>query len=373
VERAKMFVTPATGRNIHSKTGSLPPIATLKAGAPPEPIVRFAFRSFDRQWALSDIRSTALERPALRASVSERQVFLTSLLTTRVGGGPCATVSAYLPDLHHFRGSYGGKDVVPLYRDAEGTPNADPAALKTLGEKLGIRVTVEQLFAYSFGVLAGTDYTERFHEALETPGPRVPVTADPELFAQMTQHGEKLIWLQTFGERFGTGTLPTSGITWKTEPSRLPDGKADIKYDAATDTLHVCDGVLTGVPADVWSFEVSGMDVIPKWLGYRMSKPAGRAASSDSPLDHIRPSTWAPEWSTELIEVVAAIKQTLALIPEGVTLLEAIVAGPLIAADDLPPVSAALRKPPTGKAADGQDEFTFDDGMLPGTNEGGLF
>ena len=74
------------------------------------------------------------------------------------------------------------------------------------------RITVEQLFAYTFGVLAGTDYTERFHEALETPGPRVPLTADPDLFARMVAHGEKLIWLQTFGERFGKGKLPTDGI-----------------------------------------------------------------------------------------------------------------------------------------------------------------
>lgn len=367
VERARMFVTPATGRNIHSRTGNLPPIATLKAGTPPEPIVRFAFRSFDRQWALSDIRSTALERPALRASVSDRQVFLTSLLTTRVGGGPCATVSAYLPDLHHFRGSYGGKDVVPLYRDAKGTPNADPAALKILGDKLGTMVTVELLFAYTFGVLAGTDYTERFHEALETPGPRVPLTADPELFAKMSQHGEKLIWLQTFGERFGAGTLPTAGIEWQAEPSRLPEAKSDIKFDAPTETLKVADGVLTGVPEEVWAFEVSGMDVIPKWLGYRMLKPAGRAASSASPLDHIRPAAWAPEWSTELVEIVAAIKETLAIVPDGIALLERIIAGPLIPAEELPPVPDALRKPPKGGTSSDDAALFFEDGMLPGT------
>ena len=142
--------------------------------------------------------------------------------------------------------------------------------------------------------------------------------------------------------------------TWKTEPSRLPDGKSDIKFDPASQTLQVADGMLTGVPEDVWNFEVSGMDVIPKWLGYRMSKPAGRAASSDSPLDHIRPTTWSPEWSTELVEIVAAIKGTLALVPDGIALLEEIIAGPLIAAAELPPVPDALRKPPaTGKACRG--------------------
>lgn len=371
-DRERCFVT-GSGRNIHTKVAGFKKLVDESIHAESQTIVRYGYRSFDRQWAFQDPRLAALERPALWASLSDRQLFMLTKPTFRLGRGPAAVVSVGIPDLDHFRGSFGGKDVVPLYRDAQGTPNADPAALKVLSDKLGIKVTVEQLFAYTFGVLAGTDYTDRFHEALETPGPRVPVTADPELFAQMTKHGEKLIRLHTFGERFGTGTLPTTGIAWKTEPSRLPDAKADIKYDATTETLQVADGVLTGIPADVWNFEVSGMDVIPKWLGYRMSKPAGRAASSSSPLDHIRPASWSQEWSTELVEIVAAIKETLAIVPDGIALLEQIIAGPLIAADELPDVPAVLRKPPTGRAAAGQEEFVFEDQMLPGTQGEGLF
>ncbi len=372
-ERLKYFAPSKTGRSITTKVPGLTKLAELKPGDAHERIVRFGMRSFDRQWTFQDPRLAKTESPSLWASLSSNQVFLTTMTTTVLGAGPAATLTTAVPDKHHFRGSYGGKDVIPLYRDAQGTPNVDPAALKVLSDKLGVKITVEQLFAYAFGVLAGTDYTERFHEALETPGPRIPVTADAELFAQMTKHGEKLIWLQTFGERFGTDMLPTASITWKTLPSRLPDAKADIKYEPATETLRIADGVLTGVPSDVWDFEVSGMQVIAKWLGYRMSKPVGRAASSDSPLDHIRPTYWSQDWSTELIEIVAAIKETLAIAPDGVALLDQIIVGELIAADELPAVPAALRQPPTGKAAEAQDEFTFDDGMLPGTSEGGLF
>jgi hypothetical protein len=51
----------------------------------------------------------------------------------------------------------------------------------------------------------------------------------------------------------------------------------------------------------------------------------------------------------------------------GVALLDEIIAGPLITADELPPVPVALRQPPKGgkDAADG-DVLIFDDGMLPG-------
>jgi type I restriction-modification system DNA methylase subunit len=361
-ERAEAFITPSAGRNIFTKVAGLERISDLGPRAKSRPVVRYGYRAFDRQWAFADPRMAKTESPSLWASTSHDQIFMLSKTTFRLGAGPAAVISVGVPDLDHFRGSFGGKDVLPLYRDAKGTPNVDPAALNVLRSKLGT-VTVEQLFAYTFGVLAGTDYTERFREALETPGPRVPLTADPALFARMVKHGERLICLQTFGERFGRGKLPTAGITWKKQPSRLPETRADIKYEAATETLCVADGVLTGVPVVVWDFEVSGMEVIPKWLGYRMVKPAGRAASSTSPLDKIRPTTWSPEWSTELVEIVAALKETLAMVPDGVLLLDEIVTGPLIGADELPPVPAALRQPPKSRKS-GDVGTLF--GELPG-------
>lgn len=366
-DRASCFQASSTGRNIFTRVSGYPRLADEPVGSSSQPIVRYGYRSFDRQWAFDDPRWAKTESPSLWwSTASGRQIFLVSMMTNKIGHGPAATLSIGVPDFHYFCGR-GGKDVIPLYRDARGTPNVDLATLELLTQRLGDTVTIEQLFAYTFGLLAGTDYTARFHEALETPGPRVPLTSDPILFKQMVAHGEKLVWLQTFGERFGNGDLPISIITWKVEPSRLPNAKTDIKYDPTTETLRVADGVLTGVPANVWSFAVSGMEVIPKWLGYRMSTASGKAASSKSALDKIRPKTWSPAWSTELVEIVAVIKETLALVPDGVDLLEQIIAGPLVGADQLPPVPDALRKPPkTGKPSN-NETLSFQDGMLPGT------
>lgn len=372
-DRARHYVTPPTGRRITTKVPGFKTLAQLDEKDTHEPIVRFGMRSFDRQWIFNDPRLIALERPALWASLSSRQVFLSTMTSSSLGGGPAASVTSLVPDKHHFRGSYGGKDVIPLYRDSAGTPNADPRLLARIADlhrqvdaEASI-VSVERLFAYAFGILGGSDYTERFREALVTPGPRVPLTSDPELFARMEKHGERLIWLQTFGERFDEGPWLADGVSWSSEPTQLPGSKADVRFDPDTGTLRVADGVLTGVPEAVWNFEVSGMRVIPKWLGYRMAKPAGRAASSTSPLDAIRPTTWAPEWSIELIEVVSAIKQTLARLPEGVALLDEIVAGPLVSANDLPPVADALRQPPKVRATTSEDETVlFGDGALSG-------
>ena len=53
-------------------------------------------------------------RPELWRSHSQEQVYITSLLTAVLGSGPAAVGTAELPDLDYFRGSFGGKAVIPL-------------------------------------------------------------------------------------------------------------------------------------------------------------------------------------------------------------------------------------------------------------------
>ena len=354
--REQAFVTRKTGRKPTTRVGSKPRLADLPVGAPAPEVKRFAYRSFDRQWALADERISDGFRPTLWATLSDRQLFVTTSITGKLGNGPAATVTTSVPDYHHFNGR-GGKDVIPLYRDGDGTPNVDPTMLAELEKLLeghrpsGEALGVEDLFAYCFGLLAGTDYTDRFRDELETPGPRIPLTRDHQLFDEMVVHGEELLWLQTFAERFRTKERKSlkigAGIKWTKVPSRLPADSKDFSYNAVDGILHVADGQLAGVSRAAWAFEVSGMQVIKKWLGYRTAKGAGRAASSDSPLDKIRPTEWEPEWSDELREIVHVLTETERLIPAGIELLDRIMAGELIKADELPEPPEALRKPPS--------------------------
>jgi hypothetical protein len=198
-------------------------------------------------------------------------------------------------------------------------------------------IRAEDLFAYVYGVLAGTDDTTRFLEELETPGPRVPLTAERELFHHMRDLGANLLWLHTYGERFtgedrGEGLTIPDEIDWYAPVTRLPDTPAECRYDGEAQTLHVADGALGGVRQDVRTFEVSGMPVVKKWLGYRTRGGAGRAASSQRPLDRIRPAEWHDSWSLELRELVHVLTVRSDHLPAGTQLLEQICEGPLIAA-----------------------------------------
>jgi hypothetical protein len=356
IERARLFVTPPTGRNIRTAVAGMTRLIDLGADSVHEPIVRYAYRSFDTEWAFNDPRLAALERPSLWASLSNKQCFMSSLLTQRLGRGPAATASVAVPDRNFFCGRAGA--VIPLLRTASGDPNISPDTVELISashreiNSEAAQVDGRNLFAYSYGVLAGADYTDRFEEELATPGPRVPLSADPDLFKEMSDHGLELLWLHTNGERFDLparhwrSTRADYSIVWATPVTMMPESLNDVAYDAHDRTLTIGDGVISGILPEVWSFEVSGMQVVRKWLGYRTLRGAGRAARGKSPLDAIRPTSWHPEWSEELIDLLVVLTRTIELQPRGIELLDRILAGPLIAASDLPPVPDHLRKPP---------------------------
>ena len=354
-DRAHCFSTSATGRNIHTQVGALPRLVDEPIGTTPRPIVRYAYRSFDRQWTFEDPRLAKTESPALWAARGSRQLFLVSKMTRQMSVGPAAVVATAVPDLDSFRGAEGGKDVVPLYRDADGTPNADPRVLQAISavhqrqHGAAPAVTVERLFAYIYGVLSGTDYVTRFADELATPGPRVPITSDPALFDMIEAHGRRLIWLDTFGERFTTefGTIEVPPhIVWNPAPVIGPETPSEIMFDPAAGTIKVGDGLLSGVTREVYEYNVSGLKVLPKWLGYRTHRGSGRAASSANPLDQIRHTSWQPEWSGELAELVAVLVEHLRMQATGTQLLDQVLAGPLIPASELPAVAAKWRAVP---------------------------
>jgi hypothetical protein len=327
---------------------SLPSIYELTASSPPPPITRYAFRSLDRQYGIVDPRFGDYLRGELRDTLGA-QCFFTTLMTTPLGFGPALTACSDLPDLHHFRGSFGGKDVIPLYRDASGTePNVTGGLLDALGKEYGATPTAEDLAAYVYAVLGGQSYTRRFWNELETPGPRVPLTKDGKTFAEAANLGRKLIWLHTYAERFrgedrGDDVPRGKATTVKgvsSDPAHYP---VEYGYDATKQVIVVGDGRFGPVAPEVWEFEVSGLKVVQSWLGYRMKKRAGKKSS---PLDDVRPERWTARMSDEFLELLWVLESTLAMEPELEKILNKVVAGPCFTEPELPTPKPEERKAP---------------------------
>ena len=332
----------------------LPALATLSADTPCPTLRRYGFRSFDRQWAVVDPRLGDFLRPVLWTTHSDRQVYLTSLLSGVLGFGPAATVTGDVPDLHHFRGSFGGKDVIPLWRAQANQPNITPGILGVLSERLGIKIDAEDLFAYAYSTLATPAYVERFSEELAVPGPRLPITEDTKLFQEGVMLGRRLVQLHTFGERFSAGGQPLGhgrARLVRAIPSTSTGYPHSYIYEAESQTLRVGDGEIRPVDSAVYEFSVSGYKVVPNWLAYRMREGAGRTSS---PLDQIRPHQWTAAMTEELLSVLWALEETIHLQPELGLWFERMIASSLFAAGKLPVPSDDDRKAP-GEAVETEE------------------
>ena len=324
------------------RSAKLRSLRSLDRDDAPEAIVRYGYRSLDRQWIIADHRVADYPRPALWRAGGRQQVFLTTLTSTRLGCGPVLTVSPYVPDLDHFSGR-GAKNVMPLQRDAAGAANVTDGLLTALGHALGETPAAEELMAYVYGLGGTAAFSERFGDQLaEAAGPvRLPMTADRVLFDEAVALGRDLLWHHTWGERFApskNAKLPEGRAVEVAAPSGMPES---FSYDPDTEQLTVGNGVFAPVSPEVWGFEVSGLRVLPSWLGYRMKTRKGRKSSD---LDDIRPTRWAQ--SAELLLLLSILEHTIEVTPQAADLLDRIVDAPLIETGDLPTPTPAERKPP---------------------------
>jgi hypothetical protein len=340
----KIVATPLTGYEPRTKAVA----DDADVSVPP---ARYGFRSFDRQWIIPDSRLINQPNPELWAVRSEQQVFLTAFSEESPTAGPALTFTGFVPDLHHYKGSFGGR-AFPLWRDAKASvSNVRPKLLAFLTQKYGIEVSAEDLVAYIAATAAHPNFTARFQDDLSTPGLRIPLTAERDTFAEAVELGRTIIWLHTFGERMTDPakgrpaqpprlpaarrpTIPKDGAIPQ-DPAAMPD---TINYDVNKKRLLIGAGYVENVPPGVWSYEVSGKQVLLQWFSYRKAnreRPIIGDRRPPSPLGNIQPDHWLAEYTTELINVLNVLGCLVDLEPAQAALLEKICSSPTITAEEL--------------------------------------
>lgn len=325
--------TPLPGSDTHR-----PASRTVRHDGTTQPApVRVGYRAFDRQWILPDSRLMDRPRPDLWAARIPGQVFVCELHTETIAAGPGAVFTALIPDFHHFKGSGGGRTLPYLHPD--GTPNIALGLPDALSEALGEPVSAADVLAYVAAVVASPAYTEAFADELETPGIRIPITADARLWTRAAVLGREVIWLQTYGQAFSGPSRPRGDIRLPASDQRRPLCKTPvtsmpevISYDQATDTITLGSGEFGPVPCSVWEYAVGGKNVIRSWFNYRKKDPGGKRTS---PLDSIHATTWNPDWTTEFIDLLNTLIRLVELEPLQAEVLQNLLANDLISMDEL--------------------------------------
>lgn len=329
--------------------------------------VRYAFRSFDRQWIIPDSRAINQPNPDLWVIHSDHQIYLTALARTSPWSGPAITFTGLIPDLDQYNGR-GGR-VFPLWRSQSATvPNTHPEFYTYLSDTYGLPVSAEDVLAYIAAVAAHPAFTSRFKAELVQPGLRVPITSDNAIFARAAELGRTVIWLHTFGERFSDAShgrppgpprlrarlaprIPVGGAIPQS-PDLMPD---TLDYDTTLERLLIGTGYVDGVSQKVWQYEVSGKQVLRQWFSYRKKnreRPIIGDRRPPSPLGDIQPDHWLAEYTTELLNVLNVLGRLVELEPLQAELLESICSGPTISVAELRAARALPEKSEgNGKAA----------------------
>lgn len=329
--------------------------------------IRMGFRSFDRQWVLADNRVLDMARPPLWDARIKGQVFVIEQHSKAVTAGPGLVFSALMPELNYFD-NRGGR-TLPLFHP-NGRPNLAPGLLETLTAHFTREITAEDIVAYTAAIASHPGFTSTFQDELTTPGVRIPITADPELFQRATSIGRELVWLHSYGEAFsddangrpeknirlrpGDPLQPlarTAVVELPEEISFTPDPSP---ATLTTGTIWAGEGSWGPVQERVFDYSVGGRNVIRSWFNYRKRNPGGRKSS---PLDEITVETWPSEWTGEFTDLLTTLTRVVSLETDQDELLEEILRGPLLPRAELTsgttwPTGAAQRKPDYDRLGD---------------------
>ena len=343
-DRKAALFDPERDRDIFRKSiKNLGPFTTRKESVFEDknsivPPVRYAFRSFDRQWIPPDNRLLSMARPQLWETWTSNQVYLVGTQDF-TPTGPGVSFAGSPPDLNYYKGSNGGR-VYPLWRNAEATvSNIKPSLLAHLSFAYGRTITPDDMMAYIAGVMAHPSFTARFRADLVRPGLRLPITAQADLFERATALGREVIWLHTYGERMvdedagrppgpprmaqDGPTIPRAGEI----PSTPEDFPNALRYDAAARRLFIGKGYVDNVSQAMVDYDVSGMNVLTQWFSYR-KKDRRRPIIGDrrppSPLSDIQPDHWLAEYTSDLLDLLHVLGRLVALEPAQAEVLQGI-------------------------------------------------
>jgi len=149
-------------------------------------------------------------------------------------------------------------------------PNLAEWLLPKLSKTYGFEPTPEDVLAYIYAVLYSPTYRQTYAQELCTDFPRVPFTADGDLFRQMAALGHQLIALHLL-----RSPANTAGVKYQGQGS---DTIEKVRYDPATGRVYInASKYFEGITPEMWEYQIGGYQVLEKYLkdrkGRRLDDP----------------------------------------------------------------------------------------------------
>ncbi|NLB65538.1 MAG: N-6 DNA methylase [Lentisphaerae bacterium] len=162
-------------------------------------------------------------------------------------------------------------DLFAQQAPSERTPNLNPAIVKALAEAYGDPPMPEAIFHYIYAVLYAPTYRAKYAEFLKMDFPRIPFTADADLFEKMAGLGEQLVGLHLLN----SPALDPPDCRFEGDGDNRveKDRNTGLRYDAAEERVYINDVQhFAPVPEAVWTYQIGGYQVCEKWLKDRRTR-----------------------------------------------------------------------------------------------------
>jgi len=163
----------------------------------------------------------------------------------------------------------------PEMFDQEQKPNLAEWVLPKLSTAFGFTPDPEEVLAYIYAVFYSPTYRQKYTQELRVDFPRIPFTADGNLFRQMAALGQQLIDLHLL-HAFPTQTGgKAGGIKYQGEGNDLIE---KVRYDPFSARVYINAGkYFEGITQELWEYQIGGYQVLEKYLkdrkGRRLDNP----------------------------------------------------------------------------------------------------
>jgi predicted helicase len=250
-----------------------------------EKIVRCLYRPFDTRWIFYHYHAIDFGREGVMRHMMWENIALNTVRQTKMSDWRHAVVSDLMTPAVYVE-IKDGSNIFPLYLYPDTSkkdlfsglepfgarkPNLNQKVMRVLMDVYGEELSPEEIFCYVYAVLYAEAYREKYTDFLRLDFPRIPFTADFELFQSLANLGKYLADLHLLkSEELDPPVARFQGQGDNLVASTKSQG---FRYNPKEERIYVNKSqYFEPVSQELWEYQIGGYQVLSKWIKDRRNR-----------------------------------------------------------------------------------------------------
>jgi predicted helicase len=275
----------------------------MESGINKNKIVEILYRLFDRRYTyytgnssgihctprnevmqhINNKKNVALITSRLTKGESFRHIFVSDVIVEKILLSSKTSNNGFVFPLYIYQDKPGMKksfhsqlmmfEPAAVYQAIK--PNIKPELFEELKVKYKNEVTPEEIFYYIYSVLYSNTYRTKYAEFLKMDFPRIPFTDDYKTFNKLGQAGKQLADLHLLKSKELKNPIAKFPIEGSNKVEKLVYKALETENvpPQQSNCLFINkEQYFSGIPEEVWHYQIGGYQVCDKWLKDRKGK-----------------------------------------------------------------------------------------------------